>query len=68
MVNGGILKAVDKELPKRYLPLLAVIDLQRDSTKIRVCLDGKSRYHGLSFNDALFKGKLEMTDVMEIIT
>ena len=24
--------------------------------------------HGLSFNDALFKGKLEMTDIMEIIT
>ena len=34
MVKTGILKEVDEELPKHYLPLLAVIDLQRDSTKV----------------------------------
>ena len=68
MVETGILRKVDDDHPKRYLPLLAVINMEKESTKVRVCLDAKSKYRGLSFNAALFIGKLETMNIMEIIT
>ena len=68
MISMGILKEVDKNYPTRYLPLLAVVDLNRESTKIRVCLDAKSRHQKLSINDALLKGKMEIPNIIEMIT
>ena len=40
----------------------------KETTKVRVCLDAKSKYRNVSLNDALLKGKLEMPDIMQIIT
>ena len=68
MIKQGVLKLVDDQYPKRYLPLLAVIDLERDSTKVRVCLDAKTKFKKYSFNDALLKGKLKMPDILKILT
>ena len=67
MISLNILKKVDESYPKRYLPLLA-IDLERDSSKVRVCLDSKSKHSGMSLNDAFLKGKYEMNDIYQIIT
>ena len=44
MIKGDILREVDVNYPKRYLPLLAVVNLERDSTKVRICLDSKTRF------------------------
>ena len=68
MTTNGILKRVNNDYPSRYLPLLAVVDLHRESTKVRVCLDAKAKFKNMSFNDALLKGKLVMPDMLEILT
>ena len=68
MVEKGILKKVDESYPSRYLPLLAVIGLGRESTKVRVCLDSKAKFKNISLNDVLLKGKLEMPDILQILT
>ena len=36
MIANGVLRQVDPHYPKRYIPLIAVIDLERESTKVRV--------------------------------
>ena len=68
MISNKILVKVDPSYVKRYLPLLAVVDLQRESSKVRVCLDSKSTHRGLCLNDAFYKGKHESSDIYEIIT
>ena len=68
MISLNILKKVDESYPKRYLPLLAIVDLERDSSKVRVCLDSKSKHSGMSLNDAFLKGKYEMNGIYQIIT
>ena len=55
-------------IPSVYLPLLVVTNMDRESTKVRICLDAKCKYNGVSFNDALSKGKLEMTDIFQVLT
>ena len=62
MISNSILKSVDNNYPKRYLPLLAVTDLNRESTKVRVCLDAKSKFQ------VLYKGKLNMPDILKVLT
>ena len=42
MISLVMLRKVDSSYPKRYLPLLAVVDLEKESTKVRVCLDSKT--------------------------
>ena len=64
MVSVGILKKVELDYPRRYLPLLAVVNMDKESCKVRVCLDSKAKYKGLSFNDALLKGKIDMMDIL----
>ena len=68
MIELKVLKKVDSDYPKRYLPLLAVTDLERESTKVRICLDAKRKFNGISFNDFLLNGKLEMSDLFEVLT
>ena len=68
MTKVGVLRKVEDNYPKRYLPLLAVTKLERDSTKVRICLDSKSKYKGISLNDYLLKGKLEMSDIFQLLT
>ena len=68
MIELRVLKKVEKYLPKRYLPLLVVSDLERESTKVRICLDAKRKFNGVSFNDFLLKGKLEMSDLFGVLT
>ena len=68
MITKGVLKKVENKQPKRYLPLLAVVNLERDTTKVRVCLDARTKFKNRSLNDALLKGKLEMPDILQIIT
>ena len=68
MVSNGILRQTDPTYPKRYVPLIAVIDLDRESSRVRVCLDAKAKYHGASLNDALLKGNLKMNDIYQVIT
>ena len=63
-----VLRKVEKDVPKRYIPLLAVTDLERESTKVRICMDAKRKFNGVSFNDYLLNGKLEMSDIFQIIT
>ena len=67
MILNGILKEVDELYPKRYLPLLAVTDLERESTKVCVCLDVKTRHQNISMNDVLLKGRLEIPNILTII-
>ena len=64
MIEQGVLRLVDEGYPKRYLPLLAVVDMERESTKVRVCLDAKTKFQGLCLNDILLKGKLVMPDIL----
>ena len=68
MISLNILRKTEPDYPRRYLPLLAVINLERDSTKLRVCLDSRAKFSGLSLNDALLKGKLKMNDIFETVT
>ena len=68
MIDLKVLRKVDKDYPKIYLPLLAVTDLERDSTKVRICLDAKRKFNGISFNDFLLKGKLKMSDMFQVLT
>ena len=68
MVREGVLMKVEATYPKRYLPLLAVVNWDRESTKVRICLDAATKYKGISLNDALVKGKLEMMDVFVGLT
>ena len=68
MISQGILKKVNSSYPKRYLPLLAVVNMEKDSTKVRVCLDSKTKFGGLSLNDALLHGKYEINDLFQVIT
>ena len=37
-----VLHKTDANYPRRYIPLLAVVNLKRESTKVRVCLDSKT--------------------------
>ena len=68
MISLNILSKIDPSYPKRYLPLLAVVNLERESSKVRVCLDSKSRHSGKSLNDAFLKGKHDIGDIFQIIT
>ena len=68
MVKNGIIYEVDPEYPKRYLPLLAVINLEKDSSKVRICLDAKCKFKGISLNGALLNGRLEMVDIFQVLT
>ena len=52
MIASNILVDANPSDVKRYLPLLAVINLDRNSSKVCVCLDSKVTYKGLSLNDA----------------
>lgn len=63
MVKNGILRKVDHNYPKRYLALLAVVNLDRESTKVRICLDSRCKFDGKSFNDFLLNGKIQMDKV-----
>ena len=67
MITTDVLREVPPSYPHRYLPLLAVITPEKESTKLRVCLDSKSKFAGLSLNDALLKGKMKMNDIFETI-
>ena len=68
MITLGVLKNVNPSYPKRYLPLLVVVNLERESTKVRVCLDSKTKFWGLNLNDVLFQGKYEVNDLFPTIT
>ena len=68
MIKEGILRKVNDDVPKRYLPLLAIVDLNRKSTKVRVCLDAKYKYKGISLNDTLLKGKMDMNEILRVLT
>lgn len=68
MKENGVLRQVEEDVPRRYLPLIAVVDLTRKSTKVRICLDSKSRYRGHSLNDVLLKGKIEMNEILQVLT
>lgn len=68
MIETGVIRKVNETYPRRYLPLLAVVNMNRDTTKVRVCLDARTKFKGTSFNDTLWKGKLEMTDIMKMLT
>ena len=67
MIKEGILRKVNDDVPKRYLPLLAIVDLNRKSTKVRVCLDAKCKYKGISLNDALLKGKMDTNEILRVL-
>ncbi len=68
MVKDGIWKEVSYDFPCRYLPVLAVVDMQRETTKVRVCLDAKSKFKGVSLNDNLLKGEVDVVDIFQAIT
>ena len=55
VMKEGVLHRVVARYPKRYLPLLAIVNLERESTKVRVCLDAKSKYKGVSLYDVYLK-------------
>ena len=57
MKKVGILRRVGKNYPRRYLPLLAVVNMKKESTKVRVCLDAKSKYRGKSLITFCAQGK-----------
>ena len=40
----------------------------KESTKVSVCLDAKAKYEGVSLNDALLKGRMEMIDMFQALT
>ena len=67
MVATGVVRKVDAAYPKRYLPLLAVSNLERESSKVRICLDAKSKFEGISFNDYLLNGRVEMNDIFKVL-
>ena len=56
MIENGIIRNVDSGYPRSYLPLLAVVNPEKESSKVRVCLDAKCKFNGISLNDALLKG------------
>ena len=69
MISLQVLRKTEPNYPKRYLlPLLAVMNLARQSTKVRVCLDSRTKFSRLSLNDLLLKGKLTMNDIFQTIT
>ena len=68
MIDGEILKRVSSCYPKRYLPLIAVTNLEKLSSRVRVCLDAKCKFEGKSLNDALLKVRVEELDIFQAIT
>ena len=68
MVDMGVLRKVEMDYPKRYLPLLTITNLERESTKVRICMDARCKFKGISFNDYLLNGKLDMTDIFQVLT
>ena len=44
MVATEVLRKVDSAYPKRYLPLLAISNLERESSEVRICLDAKCKF------------------------
>ena len=68
MISSGILVKSEPTEIKRYLPLLAIVDMERESSKVHVCLDSKVKYRGYSLNDAFLKGKHNLSDIFQIIT
>ena len=62
-----ILRKVAPDVPQRYLPVLAMVNPERESTKLRVFLDSEAKFSGFSLNDALLKGKMKMNDIFEIV-
>ena len=67
MVATGVLRKVDSAYPKRYLPLLAISSLGRESSKVRICLDAKCKFEGISLNDYLFNGRIEINDIFKVL-
>ena len=67
MISSNILRKVAPDVPQRYLPVLAVVNPEKKSTKLRVCLNSKAKFSGLSLNDALLKGKMKMNDIFETV-
>ena len=45
-----------------------MVDRDRESSKVRVCLDAKSKHFGMSLNDAFLKGKHELNDTYQVLT
>ena len=68
MVDAGVLRKVQDDYPKRYLPLVTICNPENESTKIRICVNGKCKFNGISLNDTLLKGKLELVDVFQALT
>ena len=57
MIELGIIVKVNPDKVKRYIPLHTVIDLERESSKLRVCMDSKSSYRGYELKRRLIKRK-----------
>ena len=68
MIKIGVIRKVEDDYPRRYLPMLAVTKMDRETTKVRICLDAKTKFQRSSLNDALLKGKLEMPDILQVVT
>ena len=68
MIENGIIRKVDSGYPRRYLPLLAVVNPGKESSKVRVCLNAKCKFNGISLNDALLKGRIRIMDIFQALT
>ncbi len=68
MIKDGIWRKVDPNYPKRFIPLIAVVEMERETSKVRVCLDSKRRFRGASVNEALLKGSFDAVDIFRAIT
>ena len=65
MISKGILREVGETYPKRYLPLLTVIYLNGESTKVRVCL---GQIPEIVDERCSLKGKIEISNVLDMLT
>ena len=68
MIKDGIWKKVDPNYIKRFVPLLTVVKMDRETSKVRVCLDSKRKFGGVCVNDALLKGSFDAVDIFRAIT
>ena len=68
MIREGVWREVSPDYPKRYLPLLTVVNLDRETTKVRICLDARCKFKGTSLNDVLLKGSVDVVDIFQATT
>ena len=70
-IEKGYLRKVEKKEvqpdSKWYLPHFPIVDLNRETTKVRIVYDAAAKHHGLCINDFIHRGPKLQNDLFDIL-